>query len=229
MAEVLGLLSGYWYSQALYVLAELGVADCLAGGPKTADMLARETQCDGEALHRFLRALASAGLLDEVAPRTFASTPVSDTLRSDRPGSLRPVARLGGHPLHWQAWGQLLHSVRTGATGFDAAHGRSFVEALAAAPALNEALHAGLSRLADVDAEVVDALGLDRFARVVDVGGGTGTLARHIAAARPAAEGRRSSCSISRTSSPSRRRCRASRSTLDRSTIGYRRTPTPTC
>jgi len=187
VAEMLGLLSGYWYSQALYVLAELGIADRLADGPRTAETLAQDTQCDVEALHRFLRAVAGAGLLDEVAPRTFGSTPLSDTLRSDRPDSLRPVALLGGHPLHWHAWGQLLHSVRTGEPGFDTAHGRSFFEALAADPALNEALHAGLSRLADVDAEVIEALALDRFPRIVDVGGGTGTLAGLIAAARPRA------------------------------------------
>lgn len=181
-AEMLGLLSGYWYSQALYVMAELGIADCLASGPKTAETLANDTRCDAEALYRFLRALASAGLIEEAAPRTFASTPLSDTLRSDRPDSLRSVARLGGHPLHWQAWGRLLHSVRTGEPGFDAAHGRGFFEALGADSTLTEALHAGLARLDDVDAEVVGALGLARFTRIVDVGGGTGALARRMAA-----------------------------------------------
>ena len=61
--EMLGLLSGYWYSQVLYVMAELGIADCLAAGPKTADTLAQETRCDAVTLHRFLRALASTGIL----------------------------------------------------------------------------------------------------------------------------------------------------------------------
>jgi O-methyltransferase/methyltransferase family protein len=186
-AEMLGLLSGYWYSQALYVLAELGIADRLATGPKTAEILADESRCDAASLYRFLRALASAGVLEEIAPRTFASTPLSETLRSDRPDSLRSVARLGGHPLHWQAWGRLLHSVRTGEPGFDAAHCRSFFDALAADPVLSEALHAGLARLDDADAEVVDALALGRFTRIVDVGGGTGALARRMAAAQPRA------------------------------------------
>jgi hypothetical protein len=186
-AEMLGLLSGYWYAQAVYVMAELGLADRLAGGPRTAEALAADTGCHADALFRFLRALASAGLLDEVAPRTFASTPLGDTLRSDRPDSLRALARLGGHPLHWQAWGQLLHTVRTGHTAFDAAHGQPFFEALALDLPLNEALHASLNRMADVDAEVAEAVELDRFARFVDVGGGTGTLARAIAARRPPA------------------------------------------
>lgn len=186
-AEMLGLLSGYWYSQAVYVMAELGIADRLAAGPRTAEALAAETGCDAGALHRFLRALASAGLLEHIVPRTFGATPLGDTLRSDRPDSLRAIARLGGHPLHWQAWGRLLHSVRTGEPAFDAANGRSFFDALEADAALNEALHAGLDRLADVDAEVVDAMDLGRFRRIVDVGGGSGALARRIAAAWPRA------------------------------------------
>jgi hypothetical protein len=184
-AEMLGLVSGYWYSQAVYVMAELGLADRLASGPRTSDALAAETGCDADALYRFLRALASAGLVEDVGPRTFGATPLGDTLRSDRPDSLRAIARLGGHPLHWQAWGGLLHSVRTGEPAFDAVHGRSFFAAVGADPVLNEALHAGLDRLADVDAEVVDAMDLGRFRRIVDVGGGTGALARRMAAARP--------------------------------------------
>src|SRR5262245_64861497 len=122
--EMLGLLSGYWYSQVLYVMAELGIADHLAAGPRSAGTLARETGCHEETLHRYLRAMAGAGILREVDPATFALTPLSETLRSDCAGSLRPMARLGGHPLHWQAWGNLLHSVRTGATSFDAVHGQ---------------------------------------------------------------------------------------------------------
>jgi hypothetical protein len=183
--QMLGLLSGYWYSQVLYVMAELGIADCLADGPKTADTLAQETACHAETLHRFLRALASAGILREVDPHSFASTPLSETLRSDRLHSLRPVARLGGHPLHWQAWGNLLHSVRTGTAAFDAAHGKGFFDALAEDPALSAALQAGLGRLHEVDRDVVEALDLGRFERMVDVGGGAGELCRRIASAHP--------------------------------------------
>jgi len=185
--EMLGLLSGYWYSQVLYVLAELGIADRLAAGPKTAETLARETACHAATLGRFLRAVASAGILRELDPGTFSLTPLSETLRTDRPGSLRPVARLGGHPLHWQAWGDLLHSVRTGATAFEAVHGRSFFDALAEDSALSLALQGGLDRLHDVDREVVEALDLGRFERIVDVGGGGGELSRRLARARPGA------------------------------------------
>jgi hypothetical protein len=182
---MLGLLSGYWHSQVLYVMAELGIADCLAGGPKTVETLAEETRCHAGTLSRFLRALASAGLLQEVEPRRFGLTPLSETLRSDRRGSLRPVARLGGHPLHWQAWGNLLHSVRTGEPAFDSVHGRSFFDALSADGALAATFHGVLNLVDDVDRDVVDALDLGAFESIVDVGGGAGMLAQRIVSAHP--------------------------------------------
>jgi O-methyltransferase domain/Dimerisation domain len=185
--EMLRLLSGYWSSQCLYVMAELGIADLLADGPKTADVLAKETQCHADSLHRLLRALAGTGILSEVEPRRFALTPLSQTLRSDRRDSLGPVARLGGHPLHWQAWGQLLHSVRTGQVAFDAAHGKGFFESLAEDPVMSAVFQSVQERLSVLDRAVVATVDLGPFERIVDVGGGTGALARQIASAHPRA------------------------------------------
>jgi hypothetical protein len=185
--QMLGLLSGYWHSQVLFVMAELGIADCLAGGPKTAEALAEETRCHADTLYRFLRALASAGLLQELDARRFALTPLSETLRSDRSHSLRPLARLGGQPLHWQAWGHLLHSVRTGETAFDAVHGTTFFDALAADPAFSGTFHGVMEQLDDLERDVAETLDLRALERIVDVGGGVGALARRIASAHPRA------------------------------------------
>jgi len=184
---MLRLLSGYWSSQCLYVMAELRIADLLANGPKTADVLAEETQCHAGSLFRLLRALACTGILSEVEPRRFALTPLSQTLRSDRRDSLGPVARLGGHPLHWQAWGQLLHSVRTGHAAFDTAHGKGFFGNLADDPVMSAVFQGVQQRLSVLDRAVVATVDLEPFERIVDVGGGMGALAREIASAHPRA------------------------------------------
>jgi hypothetical protein len=132
-----------------------------------------------------LRAAAGAGILREDEAGRFSLTPLSDTLRSDRPESLRPLARLGGHPLHWQAWGHLLHSVKTGETAFDAVHRESFFQAMSADRDFEDTFHHVLDRLDHVNRDAVAALDLDGCARIVDVGGGTGGLARRIARAHP--------------------------------------------
>jgi hypothetical protein len=187
-AEMLRLLSGYWFSQTLYVAAALGIPDRLAAGPKTADVLAEEAQVDPDALFRLLRGLSSTGIFAEVGPRTFALTPLSETLREDRKGSLRPMALLGGHPLHWQAWGKLLDAVKCGESAFTLAHALPFFDALEADDEVRKAFHQLLSRTAGVDQSVLDTLDLGRFRRIIDLGGGTGELAGRIAAAYPGAE-----------------------------------------
>jgi len=183
---MLRMLSGYWLSQTLYAVAALGVADRLVQGPKTAEQLAAEVGADADALFRLLRGLSSLGIF-AAGPLGFALTPLSETLRSDRPDSVRPMALLGGHPIHWQAWGNLLESIRTGKTAFDLTHNQSFFEVLAEDGALARTFHEVLGRPSDADRALVDVLPLTRFERIVDVGGGSGGFARRVAEAWPRA------------------------------------------
>jgi hypothetical protein len=168
-------------------MAKLGIADLLSSGPRTASDLAAETHCDSDSLYRFLRALASAGILSESESRRFALTPLSEILRSNHPHSLRDLALLGGHPLHWQAWGNLLDSVRTGRAAWDTTHRRSFFEGLADDDALSTTFQRVMDRFPVVNRGVVESVDLNNFDRIVDVGGGTGELARQIGSAYPRA------------------------------------------
>ena len=52
------IFGGSWITQGIWVVAELGIADLLANGPRTAGELAEKTQTHSEALCRVLRALA---------------------------------------------------------------------------------------------------------------------------------------------------------------------------
>ncbi len=60
------LLTGYRLSQALYVAAQLGLADLLQDGPRTADDLAAASQVHPRSLYRLLRALGAGGRLPVV-------------------------------------------------------------------------------------------------------------------------------------------------------------------
>ena len=87
--EMMGLITGYWMSQAVGVVAQLGVADRLLVGPQTADELAEAVSADPGALSRMLRLLASIGVFKEVGPRVFGLTPLGETLCTDIPGSVQ--------------------------------------------------------------------------------------------------------------------------------------------
>jgi hypothetical protein len=68
-ARLWELVRGYRLSQAVYVVTQLGIPDLLADGPREIDELARETASHGPTLYRVLRALAGAGVFEEVGPR----------------------------------------------------------------------------------------------------------------------------------------------------------------
>jgi hypothetical protein len=183
------LASGYQISQALYVAATLGVADRLADGPKTSDELAREVDAHPDALYRLLRALASVGVLTELDDRTFELAPLGEGLR-DVPGSLHGWVAFIGRPPIWQAWGDLLNSVRTGENAFRRVHGMSpweyRAQHLDESRIFDKAMHA-ITGLADQ--ALVAAYDFGQFGTIVDVGGGDGSLLRTLLPAFPSLRG----------------------------------------
>jgi SAM-dependent methyltransferase len=185
---MLGLLSGYWFSATLHAAASLGIADLVAVGPQTSAQLARATATHEPSLHRLLSALASAGIFTEIAPGTFAQSPMSETLR-DAPGSLRSLAILGGDQSHWAAWGELLDGVRTGRTPFELAHGTPFFDYLDRSDVSGRHYDEAWNALGDVDSAITDVFDISRFRRIVDVGGGSGGLLRRALATAPDATG----------------------------------------
>jgi hypothetical protein len=120
------LVNGYQVTQAIHVAVVLGLPDLLADGPRSASDLAAETGSHPGSLYRLLRALTSVGVLrtsGEDDDRQFELTELGHLVRNDVSGSLAGWVRLVGRPYHWEAWGDLLHSVQTGQTAFDARHG----------------------------------------------------------------------------------------------------------
>jgi SAM-dependent methyltransferase len=189
-ASLMELILGFQVSHAIHVAATLGVADLLASGPMTSAALATATQTHPQALYRLLRALAAVGVLNEDAERGFALTPVGAHLRSDIAGSCAPMAELMGLRSFWAAWGDLAYAVRTGNTAFDHVHGRGVWEYRAQHPEEAELFDRAMAARSEQSIDAVLAAGdFGRFAHVVDVGGGDGTLLARILAANPHARG----------------------------------------
>lgn len=118
-AAMLQMIHGFCVSRAICVVAKLGIPDLLKHGPLNSEDLALAVGAHAPSLYRILRALASVGVFTEDERRSFALTPLGDTLRTDVPGSLRVLASelLGGN--QYKAWEQLLYSIKTGAIAFD--------------------------------------------------------------------------------------------------------------
>jgi hypothetical protein len=180
------LLCGYRVSQAIYVVARLGIADLLADGPRETDDLARATGTHAGALYRVMRLLAGVGLFGEVAPRRFALTVLGAGLRATLPGSRRPWALTLLEEASWSSWGHLMHSVRTGETAFNHLHGTGLFEYLREHPESAADFHEAMSRGANaVPSALIDGYDFRQFERVVDVGGGHGAIVAAVLRAYP--------------------------------------------
>jgi hypothetical protein len=184
------LITGFQVSQAIHVAATLGIADHLADGPRSSDELAQATESHPRSLYRLLRALAAIGLLHEDEERRFSLTPLGELLRRDVPESLAGSAAYVGRPYYWQAWANLLYSVRTGENAFRHVHGVDVWAYRAEHPEESEIFDRAMESLTrGAGAALIEAYDFGRFATVVDVGGGNGTLLAQVLAAHPALQG----------------------------------------
>ncbi len=188
-AQMIQMTSGHVIAQALYVVAELGIADLLASGPCSSAELAQAAGAHAPSLYRVLRTLASLGVFVEQEDKTFALTPLGATLRSDIPGSVRAWA-LVNCGITWRAYGELLYSVRTGQPGFDRAFGMSVFDYTARHP---DAMAMFSQMMIDSHrqevAAVASAYSLADVKTVIDVGGGSGNLVAALLEANPSLKG----------------------------------------
>jgi hypothetical protein len=189
-ADLFRLISGFQVTQALHVAAVLGIADRLRDGSRSAAELAAATETNCDALYRLMRALAAIGVFREEEGRRFAQSPMSEFLRTDKPGSLNGLAHLFATESYWRAWGDLRHGIKTGAIPFDHVYGESVWAFRSARPdesALFDRTMAGTAER--VAAATLAAYDFSRFGTIVDIGGGQGAFIMDILAAHSRARG----------------------------------------
>jgi ubiquinone/menaquinone biosynthesis C-methylase UbiE len=187
---MLQIISGFWISRAVFVLAKLGIPDLLKTGSKTAEELASATQTHAPSLFRVLRALVSVGVLTSDNENRFGLTPLSETLVTDAPGSLRwfTISELGQE--HYPAWGNLMHAVKTGEIAFDDFHGRDVWSYFEKNPEDAAVFNNSMSGMTAAVNETLRSLyDFSKFKKVVDVGGGHGGLLTEILKSNPELKG----------------------------------------
>jgi O-methyltransferase domain len=85
------MVTSVWQARALAVVAELGLPDLVADGPRHIDELASHTNTNPVALLRLLRALETVGVFTEAAPGVFFNSATSAALRAGTVGSERSM------------------------------------------------------------------------------------------------------------------------------------------
>ncbi len=179
-------ITGYWVTQLMGTAARLGLADCLEAGPLKAAEIATKVGANPDALYRVMRACAAVGVFIEQADKTFANNALSQTLRSNVPGSMRNFAIAQSAPGHWRPWEQLTEAVRSGKSTAHAALGQELFDWYGTHPEEAAAFTGAMDNLAAlVAAEVTQAIDFSSVGRVVDVGGANATLVSAVLRAFP--------------------------------------------
>jgi hypothetical protein len=184
------MICGFMISQAIYVAAKLGLADLLSDGPKASDELARATSMHAPSLYRVMRALASVGVFTETEPGVFGLTPLAETLQTDAPDSMRAMSIFMSGQCNWQAWGNILHSVKTGESSFEHIFGKSFFQHLECNTDMARIFDEAMTcNSVPFNAAVTDAYDFSSTGTLVDIGGGQGSLLVSILKANPNLKG----------------------------------------
>lgn len=190
VAVLMPMLFGGLIQQCIRAVAILKVADLLAEGPRTIDDLAQKAKAHEPSLYRVLRTLASVGIFAETSGRNFELTPLGDLLRSDVPESMHDFAILQGEDWNWRGSGQLVHTVRTGEPAHDKVHGMKLFEFLQKNPTEGELFNRAMTSysVATIPA-IVGGYDFSNIRKLVDVGGGYGSLLAAILKANPRLHG----------------------------------------
>jgi SAM-dependent methyltransferase len=173
--QLLSLLSGKWVTAAVATAAELGVADALAEQALTAAALADKLQCDEHALQRLLRVLCGEGLLSSQPHGGYALTALGGELRS---GRMRELARFVGAPFMWHPWPHLADAMRDPSrSAFERSTGKSLFDHLDRSPEDAHLYHRAVDNFTRAAARALcEAFDFTDLSRVVDLGGGLGTV-----------------------------------------------------
>lgn len=186
--EVLRLMTGPWVSRAVATAIELGLLDRLAEGSADTATLAADLDLHPDRLGRLLRLLASVGVLERDG-EAYRPTEVGDVLRRGHPSGMADLALLYDSDMFTAAWTRLADTVRTGVTAFEVAHGTDVFAHLVRNPEDAARYTAGIAAGGRFSTVIPDVHDFTGARRIVDLGGGDGSLLAAVLERAPEAHG----------------------------------------
>jgi SAM-dependent methyltransferase len=171
----------------LAIAARMGVADLVHAGTAQLPDLASALDIDPDSLHRLLRALVSCGLLGESSAGRFVLTPLGEVLRSDSPRSQR--ARLSNLD-SYRAWLAAADAMEIARPAFERTFNTTFFGHKDADPKAGRQFDERMrERSTCLYVDLLAGHDWSASRRVMDVGGGTGTVLAAVLEAAPHLQG----------------------------------------
>lgn len=189
-AILIELSMGFTITRMLAAVSQLGIADQLANGPRTAAEIATVLELDKDAVHRVLRALGLYDVTRLDDDGRFSLTRVGKLLCADDPNGMAAWLSYLNEDSTQEAWARIGESLRDGQPCFPAVHGMSVWDYFAAHPDEGAQFGTAMRRLTQIDAPlIVGSYPWPQTGTVCDVAGGVGTVLAAILQARPNLKG----------------------------------------
>lgn len=165
-------------SRALFVAANLEIADHLAYKSYTNHELAQITHADPDCLQRMMRFLITSGFFIQDDSLYYQHSESSWYLCKDHPQTVRPFV-LQDDPTRFNSIGNLESSVMTGVPSFEMIYGCSYFEYIGNNQTLNDRFNESMVIVSQSEDALI-ANQIPFMGSIADIGGGTGNLAHEI-------------------------------------------------
>lgn len=179
MISIFALLESIMLARALFVAADLDIAEHLARRAMRADEIATVTHTDPKALKRLLHFLELNDVFKQEPDETYTLTDFSQTMRAGHPQTIRPFL-LHDDEARWNSFGNLSYSIETGQAAFDMLYDQDYFTHLKKDPKLSSRFNDAMTIIsATEDALIAKTIPFSGV--VADIGGGTGQLINKVA------------------------------------------------
>lgn len=179
--RLLELIEMRLISEAIHVVAALGVADLISAAPKSAEQLAEKTGSEAASLSRVLRALVAFNVFSQDPEGRYALAPMGEYLKRETDGSLHSAAMFFGGERGARADELFLHCVRTGESVARKLSGSNWIGWLQSDSEVTALFNAMMTTFSLLHLTgVLEAYNFSQASMIVDVGGGHGRIISEI-------------------------------------------------
>ncbi len=170
----------FMLSRALYVAADLSIADILKKESCDLVELARRTGAHPASLERLMRLLEHKNIFVRDQDGIYHITDLAEYMTVDHPKSMRGLI-LHEDATRWNCYGNLGYSITTGNPVFDELYGMSYFAYIGNNDLLKQRFNEAMTTISDSEEEIISKeYPFGQYGVIADIGGGRGGMISHI-------------------------------------------------
>lgn len=171
------LLSGYAFSQAIFLANEFRLADLLGDEKKSITQLSSEADVNESILSRLMQVLASVNIFEETNEGYYQNNESSQFLRSNHADSLNALVTHFSQDYIQSPIRHLSHTLKTGEPAFVKAFNSSIIDYFSSNSNASRLFNDAMAQVSSENMKsIIDAYQFKNGQTIVDLGGGYGGL-----------------------------------------------------